>query len=124
MKDFSRVSEQLSEVIPSFQLSEEVREFIQEAKESESLSEEEFEKRYGEEFEVCKVLGSNGWVVSGHSNPRYIKNWQAHNIYLKEVLDNLHILLYHAFQGTQQPPVHFQHVLAYAHEVIQDRDLI
>ena len=31
MKDFSRVSEQLSEVIPSFQLSEEVREFIQEA---------------------------------------------------------------------------------------------
>ena len=36
MKDFSRVSEQLSEVIPSFQLSEEVREFIQEAKESES----------------------------------------------------------------------------------------
>lgn len=75
MKDFSRVSEQLSEVIPSFQLSEEVREFIQEAKESESLSEEEFEKRYGEEFEVCKVLGSNGWVVSGHSNPRYIKNW-------------------------------------------------
>ena len=75
MKDFSRFLEQLSEVIPSFHLSEEVREFIQEAKESESLSEEEFEKRYGEEFEVCKVLGSNGWVVSGHSNPRYIKNW-------------------------------------------------
>lgn len=75
MKELSRVAEQLSEVIPSFQLSEEVRKFIQEAKESESLSEEEFEKRYGEEFEVCKVLGSNGWVVSGHSNPRYIKNW-------------------------------------------------
>ena len=75
MKELSRVAEQLSEVIPSFQLSEEVRKFIQEAKESESLSEEEFEKRYGEEFEVYKVLGSNGWVVSGHSNPRYIKNW-------------------------------------------------
>lgn len=75
MKELSRVAEQLSEVIPSFQLSEEVRKFIQEAKESESLSEEEFEKRYGEEFEVCKVLESNGWVVSGHSNPRYIKNW-------------------------------------------------
>ena len=37
MKDFSRVSEQLSEVIPSFQLSEEVREFIQEAKEREKI---------------------------------------------------------------------------------------
>lgn len=75
MKDLSRVSEKLSEVIPSFQLSEEVREFIQEAKESENLSEEEFEKKYGEEFEVCRVLGTNGWVVSGHSNPRYIQNW-------------------------------------------------
>lgn len=45
MKDFSRVSEQLSEVIPSFQLSEEVREFIQEAKERESLSEEGIRKK-------------------------------------------------------------------------------
>lgn len=40
MKDLSRVSEQLSGVFPSFQLSEEVKEFIREAKESESLSEE------------------------------------------------------------------------------------
>ncbi len=53
MKDLSRVSEQLSEAIPSFQLSEKVWEFIREAKESENLSEEEFEKKYGEEFEVC-----------------------------------------------------------------------
>ncbi|MFR3439697.1 MAG: hypothetical protein ACLTSN_05115 [Clostridium sp.] len=75
MKDLSRVSEQLSKAIPSFQLSEKVWEFIREAKESENLSEEEFEKKYGEEFEVCKVLGNNGWVVSGHSNPRYINNW-------------------------------------------------
>ncbi|RGO26920.1 hypothetical protein DXB23_05485 [Dorea sp. OM02-2LB] len=75
MYDFSRVSKQLSELIPSFQLSEEVLEFIKETKKSESLSEEEFEKRYGEELEVCKLLGTNGWVVSVHSNPRYIKNW-------------------------------------------------
>ena len=75
MLDFTRFSKQLSEVFPAFQLSEEVKEFILEAKESESLSEEEFEKKYGEEFEVCKTLGEHGWVVSGHSNPRYIKNW-------------------------------------------------
>lgn len=75
MVDFTRFSKQLSGVFPSFQLSEEVKEFIREAKESESLSEEEFEKKYGSEFEICKTLGEHGWVVSGHSNPRYIKNW-------------------------------------------------
>ena len=75
MVDFTRFSKQLSGVFPSFQLSEEVKEFIREAKESESLSEEEFEKKNGSEFEVCKTLGEHGWVVSGHSNPRYIKNW-------------------------------------------------
>lgn len=75
MVDFTRFSKQLSGVFPSFQLSEDVKEFIQEAKESENLSEEEFEKKYGNEFEVCKILGEHGWVVSGHSNPRYIKNW-------------------------------------------------
>lgn len=52
-----------------------MKEFIQVIKESESLSEEKFEKKYGEEFEICRTLGEHGWVVSGHSNPRYIKNW-------------------------------------------------
>ena len=75
MEDLTRLSKQLSELFPAFQLSEEVKEFIQEAKESEKLSEEEFEKRYGEEFKICKTLGEHGWVVSGYSNPRYIKNW-------------------------------------------------
>lgn len=37
MVDFTRFSKQLSEVFPSFQLSEKVREFIRETKESESL---------------------------------------------------------------------------------------
>ena len=32
-------------------------------------------KRYGDEFEVCRTLGEHGWVVSGHTNPRNIKNW-------------------------------------------------
>lgn len=75
MAEFTRFSKQLSKMFSSFQLSEEVKEFIREAKESESLSEEEFEKKYGSEFEVCKTLGEYGWVVSRHSNPRYIKKW-------------------------------------------------
>ena len=75
MVDFIRLSKQLSELTQTFQLSEEMKEFIQVIKESESLSEEKFEKKYGEEFEICRTLGEHGWVVSGHSNPRYIKNW-------------------------------------------------
>lgn len=75
MVNFTRLSKQLSELTQTFQLSEEMKGFIQAVKESESLSEEEFEKKYGEEFEVCRTLGEHGWVVSGHSNPRYIKNW-------------------------------------------------
>lgn len=75
MVDFNRFSKQLLEVFPSFQLSAEVREFIRDAKQSEQLSEEEFEKKYGEEFEICKKLGEQGWVVSVHSNPKYIENW-------------------------------------------------
>lgn len=73
----SRFSNQLSSVIPSFQLSEEIKEYIREAKASEGLSEEEFEKKYGEELAVCKMLGENGWVVSGYSNPRNIVNWHS-----------------------------------------------
>ena len=75
MVNFTRLSKQLSELTQTFQLSEEMKGFIQAVKESESLSEEEFEKKYGEEFEVCRTLGEHGWVVSGHSNPRYIQNW-------------------------------------------------
>ena len=45
MVDFNRFSKQLLEVFPSFQLSAEVREFIRDAKQSEQLSEEEFEKK-------------------------------------------------------------------------------
>lgn len=64
MVDFTRFSKQLSGVFPSFQLSEEVKEFIWEAKESENLSEEEFEKKYGSEFEICKTLGERTMGIS------------------------------------------------------------
>lgn len=44
MVDFTRLSKQLSELTQTFQLSKEMKEFIQVVKESESLSEEKFEK--------------------------------------------------------------------------------
>lgn len=75
IQDFTQISKQLTGILPTFQLSKEMQEYIQEAKESEKLTEEEFEKKYSEEFKKCKFLGDNGWVVSGYSNPRHIENW-------------------------------------------------
>jgi hypothetical protein len=75
IQDFTQISKQLTGILPSIQLSKEMQEYIQEAKKSEKLTEEEFEKKYFEEFEICQSLGAKGWVVSRYSNPRHIKNW-------------------------------------------------
>lgn len=73
--NIANLAKQLDGIFPTFQLSDEMREFIKKAKESEQLSEDEFESKYGEEIEICKTLGANGWIVSGHSNPREISQW-------------------------------------------------
>lgn len=58
-----------------FPLSEKTVAFIEEAKESENLSHEDFLDKYGEEIDICKTVGKAGWVISEHSNPRKIKEW-------------------------------------------------
>lgn len=52
-----------------------MKNFIAETKESEKLSQTDFEEKYSYEMEVCKKLGRAGWVISEHSNPREIKEW-------------------------------------------------
>lgn len=44
IQDFTQISKQLTGILPSIQLSKEMQEYIQEAKKSEKLTEEEFEK--------------------------------------------------------------------------------
>lgn len=56
-------------------MTEEIKRYIEEAKTSENLSQSEFEDKYACEIEVCKELGTSGWVVSEHSNPREISEW-------------------------------------------------
>lgn len=56
-------------------LTEEMQEYIAEAKESEKLSQSEFEAKYSYEMDVCKQLGNAGWCVSEYSNPRKIREW-------------------------------------------------
>lgn len=54
---------------------DEMKNYIEETKESEKLSQEEFEQKYSYEMEICKKLGRAGWVISEHSNPREIEEW-------------------------------------------------
>lgn len=54
---------------------DEMKNYIAETKESEKLSQEEFEQKYSYEMDICKKLGRAGWVISEHSNPREIEEW-------------------------------------------------
>lgn len=61
--------------LPTFVLNEDMKSFIEETKEDEKLSQEDFEEKYSCEIDVCRNLGRAGWVVSNHSNPREVKEW-------------------------------------------------
>lgn len=56
-------------------LTEEMENYIAEIKESEKLSQSEFEAKYSYEMEICKQLGRAGWVISEYSNPAGSKEW-------------------------------------------------
>lgn len=75
LSKIASMAQQLSGVFPVFTMSEELREYIEEEKECEKLSEEEFEKRYGEAIADSRLLGTSGWVVSGHATPKEIQEW-------------------------------------------------
>ena len=50
--------------------------YQREVRENEDLSEAEFEEKYRTEIEWSEKFGKNGWVISEHSNPADIKNWE------------------------------------------------
>lgn len=77
----------LTQVVDEFQnrvenlrtlvLTEDMKCFIEETKKDEMLSQEAFEEKYSYEMEICRKLGHAGWVVSNHSNPREVKEWNT-----------------------------------------------
>lgn len=75
LQQFGSALKNVTENISLQFLNEDMKNFIAETKESEKLSQTEFEEKYSYEMEVCKKLGRAGWVVSEHSNPREIKEW-------------------------------------------------
>lgn len=72
---YTQKVENINHINPFNFLTDKMKMFVQETIESEKLSKEEFEDRYSSEINVCKVLGSAGWVISEHSNPRKVSEW-------------------------------------------------
>ena len=72
----------------SIPISEELREYARIAEEAENLTEEEFEKRFQEEYKQSRELGEYGWIPSEHCNPKEINMWY-HYIHSspKKILD-------------------------------------
>lgn len=75
LQQFSSALQKATEDISLHFFTEEMKNYIAETKESEKLSQSEFEAKYSYEMEVCKRLGRAGWVISEHSNPREVKEW-------------------------------------------------
>lgn len=53
-----------------------LKNYQQEVRVIEGLTEAEFEEKYRSEIEWSEKFGKNGWVISEHSNPADIKNWE------------------------------------------------
>ena len=53
-----------------------LKNYQQEVRVTEGLTEAEFEEKYRFEIEWSEKFGKNGWVISEHSNLADIKNWE------------------------------------------------
>jgi len=53
-----------------------LKNYQREVRETEGLTEAEFEEKYRTEIEWSEKFGKNGWVISEHTNPADIKNWE------------------------------------------------
>lgn len=53
-----------------------LKNYEQEVRENEGLTESEFEEKYRDEIEWSEKFGRSGWVITQHSNPADIKQWE------------------------------------------------
>lgn len=75
LNEFSKSMKKVTENISLDFFTEEMKNFLDEVRNSEKLSQADFEAKYSYEINVCKQLGNAGWVVSEHSNPREVREW-------------------------------------------------
>ena len=76
--DWAAIQEKIKTNSLIFSMSDEFREYANIVRESEGLSEEEFEKKFSAEIERSRELGRNGWIPSEHGNPRDFAEWSKY----------------------------------------------
>lgn len=76
--DWTAIQENFRTTSLVFSMSDEFREYVRIVKESEGLSEEEFEKKFSAEIEQSRELGRNGWIPSEYGNPRDFAEWRSY----------------------------------------------
>ena len=75
LNEFSEGMRKVTENLSLDFFTEEMKDYLVEVKNSERLSQSDFEAKYSYEINICKQLGNAGWVVSEHSNPREVVEW-------------------------------------------------
>lgn len=74
-QQLARLNELCSSNLVALGVSEKFQDYIKIVKESEGLTEKEFEEKFSRELEQSKKLGQHGWVPSEHGNPRDFSEW-------------------------------------------------
>ena len=74
-RQLSQLNELYSNSLVELSISKKFRNYIRIVKESEGLTEKEFEEKFSPELEQSKKLGQHGWVPSEYGNPRAYSEW-------------------------------------------------
>ncbi|RHT95059.1 hypothetical protein DW721_04680 [Clostridium sp. AM27-31LB] len=61
-----------------FLMTDKFREYVKVVRETEGITEEEFEQKFSKEIERSRKLGRNGWIPSEHGKPKHIAEWSEY----------------------------------------------
>lgn len=61
-----------------FLMTDKFREYVKVVRETEGITEEEFEQKFSKEIERSRKLGRNGWIPSEHGKPKHIGEWSEY----------------------------------------------
>lgn len=61
-----------------FLMTDKFREYVKVVRETEGITEEEFEQKFSKEIERSRKLGRNGWIPSEHGKPKHIVEWSEY----------------------------------------------